>query len=71
MGVPIPCPFIARIVNFSRQEQGVRKLPGMLWILLERRGGEKKAFSVFSMRQTSIKFAVESADQPEICLHLT
>lgn len=70
MGVPIPCPFIACIVNFSRQEQGVWKLPGMLWVLLERRG-EKKDFLFFSMRQTSIKFAVESADQAEICLHLT
>lgn len=60
------CPFIACIVNFSRQEQGVWKLPGMLWILLEII--EKKGFLVFSMRQTSIKFAVESADQVEICL---
>jgi len=70
MGVPVPRQFIACTVNFSRRKQGVWKLPCMLWILLERT--EKNNFLLFfSIRQTSIKFVVESADQVETCLHLT
>lgn len=57
MGVPYPMPFIAGTVNFSRQEQGVWKLLGMLWIFLERiiiiMIRKKMVFLVFSMRQTS------------------
>lgn len=34
MGVPYSMAFIAGTVNFSRQEQGVWKVLGILWILL-------------------------------------
>lgn len=34
VGVPYPVAFIAGTVNFSRQEQAVWKLLGVLWVLL-------------------------------------